>query len=116
TRRARVPVAIALAVGCGVLAYAAFRRTPDHVADFDQLWYGARALLGGRDPYAEVGPGRAFDFPWPLYYPLPALLLVVPLAGMPLLVARAVFVALGAGVVAYALTRREWKSLLLFTS
>jgi hypothetical protein len=101
---------------CGTLAYAAFRRTPDHVADFDQLWYGARALLTGGNPYAVVGPGRAFDFPWPLYYPLPAVLLVVPLAMVPLFVARAVFVALGAGVLAYAVTRDGWRPLLTFMS
>ena len=109
-------VALALALACATLASAAFRHTPDHVADFDQLWYGARALLSGGNPYGAVGPGRAFDFPWPLYYPLPALLLVSPLAGLPLLAARAVFVAIAAGVLAYAVTRDGWRPLLIFTS
>ena len=116
SRLTRGLVAGALAIACGALAFAAFRRTPDHVADFDQLWYGARALWSGGNPYAVVGPGRAFDFPWPLYYPLPALLIVMPLIGLPLLVARTAFVAIGAGVLAYATTRRGWKPLLIFMS
>jgi len=109
-------MALLFALACGLLAYAAFRRTPDHVADFDQLWYGAQALWRGDDPYALVGPGRAFDFPWPLYYPLPALLIVSPLIGLPLFVARAVFVAVSAGLLSYGVTRHGWRPLLIFTS
>jgi SAM-dependent methyltransferase len=109
-------VAGGLAIACATLAFAAFRRTPDHVADFDQLWYAARALGAGGNPYAVVGPGRAFDFPWLLYYPLPALLVVMPLVALPLLVARVVLVGLGAGVLAFAVTREGWRPLLIFTS
>jgi len=95
-------VASAIAVVCGTLAFAAFRRTPDHVADFDQLWHASRALFDGRDPYSAVGPGRAFDFPWPLYYPVPALLIVAPLVVLPLLFARVALVCIGAWLLAYA--------------
>ena len=105
-----------LAVVCGGLAFAAFRHTPDHVSDFDQLWFGARALWQGRDPYSVVGPGRELDFPWPLYYPVPALLVVMPLIALPLFVARATFVAVSAGLLAYGITRDGWRPLLLFAS
>jgi hypothetical protein len=73
-------------------------------------------LWRGENPYAFVGPGKAFDFPWPLYYPLPALLVVTPFVAFPLLLARSVFVAVGAGVLAFAVTRRGWRPLLIFTS
>ena len=116
SRRSRAVVAGVLALSCAALAFAAFRRTPDHIADFDQLWYAARALLDGRDPYSVVGPGRSFDFPWPLYYPVPALLIVAPLVALPLLIARVVLVGVGAGVLAFAVTRDGWRPLLIFTS
>lgn len=50
-----------------------------------QLYTGAKALLAGGDPYAAVS---ASGFPWALYYPLPAVLLMVPLAAFPETVAR----------------------------
>ena len=116
TRRDRFLVAAAMALVCATLALTAFRRTPDHVADFDQLWYGARAMWSGVSPYAVVGPGKSFDFPWPLYYPLPTLLIVTPFAAFPLLAARVLFVGVGTGVLAYAMTKRTWRGLLIFTS
>lgn len=64
-------------------------------SDFDQIWYGARALLHGASPYGAVGPGRAFPWPFPLFYPLPAVLAAV------------LFVAL-----ALAFTRARWHRVL----
>lgn len=106
--RARVLVALAVAALAAVLVTVVGR---GQRLDVDQLWHGARALLGGRDPYQAVGPGLAFDFPWHLGYPATALLAVAPLAALPLLVARALFAALGAGALAYALTRDGWERL-----
>ena len=58
--------------------------------DFDQLWFAARALLSGADPYAAVL--QAHDrLTYPLYYPLPAVLLVTPLAFLSLGAAQLVF-------------------------
>jgi hypothetical protein len=114
--RQRILASVLLALTCAALALAAFLRTPDHVADFDQLWFGARALWSGVSPYTVVGPGKAFDFPWPLYYPLPALLVASPFAVFPLLAARVLFVAVGTAALAYAVTRRAWRGLLIFTS
>ena len=51
-------------------------------SDFNQLWYAARALLSGGSPYAAVGPGRTFDWPFPLFYPLPAVLVAVPFTAL----------------------------------
>ena len=69
------------------------------------LWYAARALLHGVDPYPLVGPGRTFDFPMPFVYPLPSALAALPLAPFAPRVASAVFVGFGIGVLAWALMR-----------
>jgi hypothetical protein len=71
--------------------------------DFDQLHAGARAILAGRSPYAEVGPGRAFDWPWPLLYPGPAVALALPLAWLDAVVARSIFAGVSGGVLAAAI-------------
>lgn len=73
--------------------------------DMDQIWYAARALLAGQDPYSIIGPGRAYDFPWPFYYPLTAALLGLPLALLPLPFARTAFVALGGALIGYVIAR-----------
>ena len=58
--------------------------------DFDQLWVGARAFVRGGDPYATVLAVHV-GFGFPLYYPLPAVILAVPLALLPLQCARLLF-------------------------
>jgi hypothetical protein len=80
---------------------------PGHPTDFDQLWHAARALLAGRDPYSVVGPGREFEWTWPLYYPLPAVLLATPFTLLPVALARVVFTGLAAGALGYALEARS---------
>jgi hypothetical protein len=70
----------------------------------------------GRDPYVDslrhIGPG----WPWPLQYPAPAILAVLPLALLPLELGRALFVGLGVGVFTYAITREAWWPLTLLAS
>jgi len=73
--------------------------------DFGPVWYGARALLAGQNPYDVVGPGGAYEWAWPLAYPFPALLAAVPVAALAEQLAAAVFTACSAGVFAYVLTR-----------
>jgi hypothetical protein len=89
---------------------------PGGNADVDAVILGARALIMGRDPYQEswahVGPG----WPWPLHYPLPALLVVLPLSPLPLDVGRAVFSGVAVGLLAFGLTRQAWWPLLLLVS
>jgi hypothetical protein len=75
-------------------------------SDFDQLWFAARVLWRGINPYDVIGPGRQFNWAWPLLYPLPAVVAVLPIAWLPLLAARASFAALSVGFLAFALSRR----------
>ena len=112
--RALFAVSLALAVAVYVVALG--RANPDFTSDFDQVWAGAKALWEGKDPYAVVGPGREFGWRWPLYYPLPALVALAPLGLLPVIVARAVFASLSAGLLAWAVTRESWSRWPVFIS
>ena len=74
-------------------------------SDFNQLWYGARSLLAGGSPYAAVGPGRTFNWPFPLFYPLPAVLVAVPFTALPPAAASMAFSGISAALLAWVFTR-----------
>ena len=112
--RAAIAAVISLAAGLYVWAYA--RANPDFVSDFDQLWASARALLEHKSPYDVVGPRGAFLWKWPLYYPLPAVVLVAPLGLLQVVAARVVFAAVSAGLFAFAITRDGFGRLLTLLS
>ena len=80
-------------------------RDPGFVSDFDQIWLAGRALLAGENPYRAVATGFAghAGLPFPLFYPLPAVVAGVPFALMPLVAARAAFAAVSLGAFAYLL-------------
>ncbi len=79
---------------------------PGWPTDFDQLWHAARALVHGGDPYGVVGPGREFEWLWPLYYPLPAVLLAVPFTALPVAAARVAFSSLGGFALGWSMGTR----------
>lgn len=115
SRRARLMVAAM--IGAATIAYLFISLSLQPGSrDFDQVWFGARVLWNGQNPYQLVGPGRVFDWPWPLYYPATALLLASPLALLPVDVARAIFVGGSATLLAYGVTRESWTRLSLFGS
>jgi hypothetical protein len=93
--------AVLVACAAALLNAAAFRLPPATSSDLDQLLFAGRALLAGRDPYAEV----ATHFPFPLFYPLPAVLLTLPIAPLPLELARSLWAALVSGLFAWAAWR-----------
>ena len=80
------------------------------------MWYAARALLAGQDPYEVIGPHLPFPFPWPFFYPLPAALVALPIAPLPELVARSLFVSISGGCFAWALMQHGYGPLLGFLS
>lgn len=84
--------------------------------DFGMLWYGARSLFHGVDPYPLIGPGRDFNYQWPLIYPLPAVVSVIPLAIFSERVAATVFVAVSSGLLSFGLSRDGWYRMPLFIS
>jgi len=84
--------------------------------DFDQTWYAARALFGGRNPYTEIGPGLPFNWPQYFYYPLNAPLAVAPLALFSKSVAGILFAGIASGVFVWAATRRSLAPAVVITS
>lgn len=84
--------------------------------DLDQVWYAVHALFAGRNPYAEIGPGLAFDWPAFFYYPLTAALAITPLAVLPRPLAAGLFAALASAAFVWAATRRSIAPAVVITS
>jgi hypothetical protein len=84
--------------------------------DFEQVWFAARAILRGANPYTQIGPGLAFDWPFPLVYPLPAAVIAMPLAPLSAHVATALFCALAGAAFAWALMEHGYGPLFGFFS
>ena len=104
TQRERGAVAVIAALAfAGIFALGA--TSENFRSDWDAVWHGSRAVLQRVDPYTVVGLGLAFDYGFPLYYPLPSLVAMLPLALLPLPVARLVFVGFSIGLFTYAVTR-----------
>jgi hypothetical protein len=100
----RREILLALAAGAvaGLVCWIAYLIPPPSTSDFEPVWVGARALLDGLDPYAVV-PTTGTRYP--LYYPLPAILVSLPLGLLPFSLARALWAALGAAVFVVAALR-----------
>jgi hypothetical protein len=76
-------------------------------SDFGHLWAAARFVRDGINPYDAIGPGRAFDFEFPMLYPLPAAVAMLPLAWLSMRWADVVFFGLSTGLLVWALTRQR---------
>jgi hypothetical protein len=111
-------LAFAAAIGVASALYVLFyaRSNPGFVSDFDQVWAGTAALWRGENPYLVVGPGKAFHWHWPLYYPMPALVLVAPLGLLPVVTARMVFAGSSAALLAFGITKTGFARWPLFIS
>ncbi len=96
--------------------YAKIQAVPDHPGDFGLAWFGARALFNGGNPYALIGPGLVYDWPWRLIYPLTAMVAAAPFAVFPQIQATLAFVFFSAAVLAWSVTRNAWYPLLMFLS
>lgn len=120
--RHRLWLAGAIACVCAVFTWLQHRYLiAQHSApDSLYLWRAANCTLDGLNPWQDLScaPVRAADAAWsvrlvdPLYYPLPAVLVWMPFARLPFLVASTVFNTLGAFLFVLAVTRmalhRAW--------
>jgi hypothetical protein len=102
-------IALTLAIGgtAALLSWSVWSRPQPQASDLAQLWAGAGALLHHQNPYEAVGPGRTFNWPYPLLYPMTAILALVPLALLPLRWVDPIFVGVGFGLFAYGITMRR---------
>jgi hypothetical protein len=115
SRRVRILLAVAASIlsGFRALLWVSGERKS---RDFDQVWFAAKTLLGGRNPYHEIGPGLAFDWPAPLYYPLTAAIPVTPLSLVDRRLAAVLFAAIASGAFVWAATRRSLAPAVVITS
>jgi hypothetical protein len=116
TRRHRLLFALLIAVVAAGFATSERLRVGSTHSDFAPVWYGARAILTGVNPYRTFGPGLEFEYDGNLFYPVPAMLAALPLGFLPEDLASVVFIALSAGLVAYAATRESWNMVWVFPS
>lgn len=116
TIRARVAFAIVIAFVAVLLCYGNTLTPWGRPGDFGQNWFGARSILTGQDPYALVGPGLAYDWPWPLFYPATSFIVALPFAALPQLWAVLAFVFLSCGLLAFAVTATGWHHTPMFGS
>jgi len=114
--RSRVAVVLLVSLAAAAVVVFSGRTGRTRSTDFDQLWVGARMLLQGRNPYELIGPGREFPWPFPLVFPLPAVVAAVPFAGLSLEAARVLFATLGAAAFGWAVTKRSLVPALLCLS
>ncbi|NJN66479.1 MAG: hypothetical protein HC884_07075 [Chloroflexaceae bacterium] len=86
--------------------------------DFTWSHRGAQQLLAGQNPYHDptLGPGNPFPRNDPLFYPLPSLLVAMPLSPFPREVAGALFMGVSCGLLAYGLFREGFSRAALFLS
>jgi hypothetical protein len=80
------------------------------------VWYGARALLNGVDPWSVIGPSLPFNYEWRLIYPGTALVAVMPFAVFSEAFATALFVGASSWFLAFGITRDGWHRVPLFMS
>lgn len=114
----RIVLALIAGLVAGLVCYQALQARGELAADYTWVWRGARELLAGRNPYHDPRLGIGNPYPWnaPLYYPLPAVLLVAPLAWLPAEMSAALFTAASVGLLAFAAARDGGYRLLLLLS
>lgn len=115
SRRIRAWLAIAAGILSGARALM-FAVGESRARDFDQVRYAAHAMLAGRNPYAEIGPGLPFDWNAYFYYPLSAVIAVFPITMLARTAAVCAFAGLSGAAFVYAATRRSLAPAVVITS
>lgn len=114
--RIRLYISLCITLISGFLTYVYVTSAGIIAADFTWAWRGAQFLIANTDPYAAIKPEGAYPFNDYLYYPLPALLLAIPLTWMPGPFAAAVFMGCSSGLLSWGVTKKGMHRLIIFAS
>ena len=107
-------IALLVALAVGGQTYDQLTSQPYEAKDFTWIWRAGQDLLGGQNPYRNPAlGGRSYPNDAPLFYPLPAVLVGLPLTPLPVHAAGATFAGISSGVLAFGLLRRYGPSGLL---
>ena len=116
TRLQRAIVAIAVATVAAALLAREYHRQPAYKSDFGIVWFGARTMLTGADPYDLIGPGKPYELGTPLLYPGTAFVAGIPFTVFSERAASLLFVSISTFLLAYGMTRRSWHLLPMFVT
>jgi hypothetical protein len=103
--KARIVFVVSIALGAGLYSFALQIAQPASATDLGPLLYAARSFVAGQNPYEAVGRVAPWSNVPPVLYPLPAILLFTPVAALPLIVVSTAWSAVGAGLLAWVVTR-----------
>jgi hypothetical protein len=109
SRSARLKAAVAIGLASAVFTGFCLLHA-GALPDFPYWWTATRLLLAGENPYTAA----AWPYPDPFFYPLPALLPIVPIAWLPMPLAGAVFLGISGGLLAWFVSRESWWRLWIF--
>lgn len=111
TTKTRFWIALIIGSLCWVICAYALSRIGNGAGDFNWQLRSAHELLAGRDPY-RYPPG-----PYNIPYPLPTVMLAIPLVWLTNFIAGGMFFGVSSGVLAWlSLSKGEPWQLLLFLS
>jgi hypothetical protein len=106
-------VAISVGVLSGLVTFA-FLNRPGSGGDYFFVWSAARSLLAGKNPYHVVAVGPENPGNDVFLYPLPALLLIAPVASFPVAISGGVFLGFSSAILAYVISRDGYHRLPIF--
>ena len=109
----RIAIAGAIGAAAGLLAYA-FLRRPGSGGDYFFVWSATRSLFAGQNPYHVIAVGAENPGNDVFLYPLPALLLIAPIAWLPLPISGGAFLGMSSALLAYVLLRDGYRRLPIF--
>ncbi|HEY0607560.1 MAG TPA: hypothetical protein VGD58_31870 [Herpetosiphonaceae bacterium] len=107
----RLAIALSLGIAGALLCYLRLTALDRGAGDLSWSLRGATELWSGHNPYHDpaLGPGKPYPFNDALFYPLPALLIAMPLTPAPLPLAGAVFAGVSVGLLAWGIGRDHWR-------
>lgn len=108
---------IAAAVAIGVASFAFTVIGLSHgISDYRFWWKATRLWLGGVDPYQFSADVPMWALDDRLFYPLPALILTIPVAWLPMWLAGGLTLGVAGGVLAFLLSREGWGRFWIFAT